>query len=271
MPSRNTALSAQEIFSLLTQVRQAKPLVLNITNFVAMNYCANALLSVGASPIMAHAREETHELVKIAGALVINIGTLDKNWIADMRHALLAAKKMGQPVMVSKSGHQLLQEDAIEALKVHLIPLAEILTPNIREAEVLLNRSIITLEDAAEAAHEIRSMGAQSVLIKGGHLNLPRHSYSELQTLCTDQLASSEGLTNYSLPRVNTPNTHGTGCTLSAAICAFRAKNFSIVESVGLAKSYLTQALVAKANLKLGAGHGPVFHAFDPHEPIGEA
>nr|7R8Y_A Chain A, Phosphomethylpyrimidine Kinase [synthetic construct]7R8Y_B Chain B, Phosphomethylpyrimidine Kinase [synthetic construct] len=157
------------------------------------------------------------------------------------------------PVMVAKSGDPLLAPDAVEALKERLFPLATIITPNLPEAEVLLGRPIRTEEEMEEAARRLLALGPKAVLLKGGHLEGEE---------AVDLLADGEGIHRFSAPRVQTRNTHGTGCTLSAAIAAHLARGHDLPEAVREAKAYLTGAI--KAAPSIGHGHGPVnhFHAW---------
>lgn len=158
------------------------------------------------------------------------------------------------PVMISKSGFNLLSKDAKEALIENLIPLATLITPNLPEAEELLNREIHTLEDMKQAAIDIRKMGAKSVLIKGGHL----------EGLATDVLYDGENLTTFEQERINTKHTHGTGCTLSSAIAANLAKKMNIVDAVTESKKYVTEAI--RHGFELGKGVGPTHHFYKFYE-----
>lgn len=155
------------------------------------------------------------------------------------------------PVMFSTSGHALMCSDAMDTLKNKLIPLADIITPNISEAEALCGFSIENTEQMLEAAKVISSLLNGSVLIKGGHL-----------TDSADDLLYIDGkVTWFKGEKINNPNTHGTGCTLSSAIASNLALDFNMNDSVKNAKSYITGAL--KANLDLGAGSGPLNHCFN--------
>lgn len=160
------------------------------------------------------------------------------------------------PVMVSTSGDRLLAEDAIAVLIKKLIPLATIVTPNLHEAAALLNTNIAN--DIAEMrmqAKQILELGAQSVLMKGGH-----GSGAE----ATDLLLTRDGEFLFSAPRIATKNTHGTGCTLASAIAAGLAKKLSLHDAVEQAKKYLHNALLHSDQLHIGQGSGPVhhFHSF---------
>lgn len=155
------------------------------------------------------------------------------------------------PVMVATSGSKLLRDDAIETLKQELLPLAELLTPNIPEAELLSGIAIESAEDMVAAARLIGGKYGCAVLCKGGH-----HCSDANDLLWRD---GSEKW--FRGRRIHNSNTHGTGCTLSSAIAANLAKGFSLEDSVAKAKEYLSRALAAM--LDLGHGAGPMDHAFD--------
>ena len=154
------------------------------------------------------------------------------------------------PVMVATSGARLIDENAIETLKTELFPLATVLTPNIPEAEVLTGMSINSADDMVTAAKLISETYDTSVLLKGGH-----------QINDANDLLYSVGVeTWFKGKRINNPNTHGTGCTLSSAIASNLAKGFDLVSAVELAKKYISGALAAM--LDLGKGSGPMDHGF---------
>ncbi|UTV30204.1 bifunctional hydroxymethylpyrimidine kinase/phosphomethylpyrimidine kinase [Photobacterium atrarenae] len=162
------------------------------------------------------------------------------------------------PVMVATSGDLLLQQEAIETLKSELLPLADVITPNLPEAAALLDAEIPHNEDdMAQLVEALRGLGATSVLLKGGHLSQTRES--------TDLLILSDQVLRFSHPRIDTHNTHGTGCTLSAAIASFLAQGLTLIEAVRHAKTYITEAIRHADQLRIGAGHGPVHHFFDGH------
>jgi len=160
------------------------------------------------------------------------------------------------PVMVSKSGDKLLQDEAVDALKQSLIPMADIITPNLPEASVLLERAITTREDMTDAVKDLSDLGCPHVLLKGGHLT-DAGSGDLLFSAGTGQLVELSG------PRIQTPNSHGTGCTLSSAVCAGLARGLDINAAVQNAKAYITGALAAGADFSIGRGHGPVHHFFN--------
>lgn len=155
------------------------------------------------------------------------------------------------PVMISKSGYHLLQKDAIEALISYLFPLATLLTPNIPEAEEISGIPIQNLKDMEEAARKIHGLGPRYVLLKGGHL----------ENAATDILFDGNNFEHLVSPRIDTHHTHGTGCTLSAAIAANLARGYSIQEAVARGKKYIHTAI--EHSFSIGKGVGPVHHFYD--------
>ncbi len=156
------------------------------------------------------------------------------------------------PVMVAKSGDRLLPSEALDALRAELLPIATLLTPNLPEAADLLDSDPARTEDEMIAqGHALREMGAEAVLMKGGH---------GTGEICVDLLISGAGITRLAAPRLATGNTHGTGCTLSAAIAAGLAHGMALSEAVGRAHRYLQGAIAAADGLRVGSGHGPVHH-----------
>ncbi len=156
------------------------------------------------------------------------------------------------PVMVSTSGHRLIEESAIEMLRSELLPRATIITPNIPEAEIILGHKIDTQSDMTGAARELSMQSNVSVLLKAGHLT---------EELLTDIFYTAQGeVHTLSSKRLYTPNTHGTGCTLSSAVAAFLSQGFPDAEAVRRAKEYLTKAIISGAEYEIGSGHGPVNH-----------
>ena len=155
------------------------------------------------------------------------------------------------PVMVSTSGSRLIEDSALDALKYELIPLSEIITPNIPEAEVLIGKKIKSKEDMIRAAQDIRQWYQGDILIKGGHFedradDLLYHNNEKIWLECE---------------HIDNPNTHGTGCTLSSAIASHLASGYDMITSVRKAKDYISVAL--KANLDLGHGSGPLNHCWN--------
>ena len=155
------------------------------------------------------------------------------------------------PVMVATAGSRLMRDSALEALVTRLLPLAEVVTPNVPEAEILAEMEIQSAEDMIRAAEIIRARCGAAVLLKGGHAHSDANDY-----LCTPN-----GGRWFAGKRIDNPNTHGTGCTLSSAIAANLAKGFALDEAVNRAKRYISGALAA--GLDLGKGGGPMDHAFD--------
>nr|NJM02411.1 bifunctional hydroxymethylpyrimidine kinase/phosphomethylpyrimidine kinase [Desulfobacula sp.] len=166
------------------------------------------------------------------------------------------------PVMVSKSGDKLLREDAVDALKTILIPKAFVITPNLPEASVLLGREVKTPEDMARAARDLSDLGCANVLLKGGHL-MGQDSADLFFQRNADTLTRLPGI------RVQTPNSHGTGCSLSSAVCAHLARGLGLEAAVQGAKAWLTGALKAGAEYKTGQGHGPVHHFYEMWDKAG--
>jgi hydroxymethylpyrimidine/phosphomethylpyrimidine kinase len=159
-------------------------------------------------------------------------------------------KVVVDPVMIAKGGASLLQQEAIAALKVHLLPISLIITPNIPEAEVLTGMKIKTLDDKHEAAKRLHELGAQNVVIKGGH--------DEDTNQAVDLLFDGQSFEYYTTERLATKNTHGTGCTYSAALTAELAKGATVRDAVTTAKAFI-QAAIAD-DLRIGGGHGPTNH-----------
>lgn len=155
------------------------------------------------------------------------------------------------PVMISKSGYYLLKPEAVETLKKRLVPLAYLLTPNIPEAEELSGVHIENVEDMKQAGQLIQRMGARNVLMKGGHF----------ADTADDLLLLEEG-TAVLLPqqRIDSKNTHGTGCTISSAITSYLAQGYGVEQAVRMAKQYITEAI--RASFPLGHGCGPVHHFY---------
>ncbi|SFR72329.1 bifunctional hydroxymethylpyrimidine kinase/phosphomethylpyrimidine kinase [[Clostridium] aminophilum] len=171
--------------------------------------------------------------------------------IADRLRHYDARNIVVDPVMVATSGSSLLKTDAVMTMTEKLLPVAALVTPNIPEAEVLSGMTIHTKDDMLAAARKIGESCSCAVLLKGGH------SIND----ANDLLYTDGKLIWFEGKRIDNPNTHGTGCTLSSAIAANLAKGFSLADSVQRAKDYISGALAAMLNL--GAGSGPMNHAFD--------
>jgi hydroxymethylpyrimidine/phosphomethylpyrimidine kinase len=153
------------------------------------------------------------------------------------------------PVMIAKGGDRLLEENAIDAIRGELLPLAEVVTPNIPEAEELSGITIQTLDDMRAAGRRILELGPRVVLVKGGHLG----GRDSIDIAC-----SLEGEDEFRSPRIDSSHTHGTGCTLASAIAAHLAQGLTVKASIGAAKAYLDGAIANAPGI--GRGHGPLDH-----------
>ncbi len=154
------------------------------------------------------------------------------------------------PVMVAKSGDPLLAESARQAVKEQLLPLAKVITPNIFEAEALLDVEIKNLNDMKEASFDLIKSGCEYVVLKGGHLNINSKALDVIYNGKDFQLLES--------PRFETKNTHGTGCTFASAIAAGLANGSPPIEAIKMAKQFITKAI--EQSISLGGGHGPTNH-----------
>lgn len=187
----------------------------------------------------------------------VKIGMLHRSPIIETIAQSLNQHQIGHivvdPVMVSKSGDPLLQDDAIETLKAILIPMASIITPNIPEAARLLRRKPQYVEtNMYTAAERLLSLGCGAVLLKGGH-NLTSSESIDIFHDGNNAVALAK-------PRVNTQNTHGTGCTLSSAICAYLARKTGLSQAVSHSEQFISSAIEHADELEVGTGHGPVHH-----------
>lgn len=191
------------------------------------------------------------------GTDAIKIGMLHSSEVvevvADVLQKYNIRNVVLDPVMVSTSGHRLIEESAIDTLCRVLIPRARVITPNIPEAEILAGVKITANDQLAEVARLLSQGGTVSVLLKAGHLTEDR---------LVDIFYNAEQDTITELPsaRVYTPNTHGTGCTLSSALAALLAKGYELTDAARGAKEYINQAIVSGARYEIGGGHGPVDH-----------
>ncbi|MFS1511116.1 bifunctional hydroxymethylpyrimidine kinase/phosphomethylpyrimidine kinase [Chengkuizengella sp. SCS-71B] len=162
------------------------------------------------------------------------------------------------PVMIAKGGASLLQEEAVKTMREKLIPLSKVITPNMPEAEALTGKKIHSLEDRKEVAKMLHDLGAVNVVIKGGH--------DTNSDEVIDLLFDGTEFTTYQSKRINTNNTHGTGCTFAAAVASELAKGSSIKEAVGNAKKFVNVSI--ENAMQIGSGHGPLNHA--AHRTVGE-
>ncbi|MGH7254264.1 MAG: bifunctional hydroxymethylpyrimidine kinase/phosphomethylpyrimidine kinase [Nitrospirales bacterium] len=185
----------------------------------------------------------------------VKTGMLSSSAIVDTVSRKLAQHQVANlivdPVMVAKSGQALLQPDAVEKVKTALIPQALLVTPNIQEAERLSGMTIKTLADARQAAKAIHKLGCRHVLVKGGHL---------LAEKGTDLLYDGRFFNVYKGEYIDTPHTHGTGCTYASAIAAQLGKGKTLPDAVSAAKTYITEAI--RHGLAIGHGKGPTNHFY---------
>jgi hydroxymethylpyrimidine/phosphomethylpyrimidine kinase len=167
---------------------------------------------------------------------------------ADARNVVL------DPVMIAKSGHALLDPTAVASLREELVPLATVITPNLPEAGVLLGGEMpTTVDEMRDAVRALHRLGPSYVYLKGGHLG---------GDASPDLLYDGATIVELSAKRIHTPNTHGTGCTLSSAIAALLPQRPDVRRAVAEAKAYLTAAIAASEQLRVGSGHGPVHHFY---------
>lgn len=194
----------------------------------------------------------------------LNIVAVKIGMLADANIIKVVANKIKQyqpkhlvidPVMVATSGDLLLEHSAIDTLKHELIPLADIITPNLPEGAALTGKPVPTSEDEmSEMITVLRALGAKAVLLKGGHLEKDENSNDLLIMQDSSELISAK--------RFPTHNTHGTGCTLSSAIASYLGQEYDLPKAVYLAKQYISQAIAHADELDVGKGHGPVHHFF---------
>lgn len=199
--------------------------------------------------------KEIHCIMKDIFPDAVKIGMVSsKEIIEEIVERLLEYKAKNivvDPVMISTSGSRLLSEDAMDALITKLLPIADVITPNIPEAECLCGFKILNKENMIKAAEKISNTYKGKILIKGGHL----------KDSSDDLLYELGKITWYHGENIDNPNTHGTGCTLSSAITCNLAAGYDVIESIERAKKYITGAL--KDNLNLGKGSGPLNHCWN--------
>lgn len=187
---------------------------------------------------------------------VIKIGMLFNSEIVNLVAHYLKQNAKGipivvDPVMVAKSGDMLLLPEAVSTLKEKILPLATVVTPNTDEAEVMVGYKINTQATMLEAARQILETGVEAVFLKGGHME---------GDMCQDLLFTEDKYQWFISRRIKSKNTHGTGCTLSAAIASGLARGDSLITSCSNAKEYITQAILSFQYETIGKGHGPVNH-----------
>ena len=179
--------------------------------------------------------------------------------VADAVRAYRWAPLVVDPVVVASSGDRLLSREAEAMLRDVLLPLAHVVTPNLDEAAILIGEPVADVTAMERAGRGLLELGAHSALVKGGHLSAGDD--------VTDVLVTRNSVRRFTRPRLATTSTHGTGCTLSAAITALLARGLPLPSAVAGAKRYLAGAIVAADKLGVGQGHGPVhhFHQLWPH------
>jgi hydroxymethylpyrimidine/phosphomethylpyrimidine kinase len=211
------------------------------------------ILSVPAAFI----RQQLEAVLEDIGVDAVKIGMLHQadiiTTVAEVLKKYGVEKVVLDPVMVAKSGDRLIEEAAIEALKTHLLPMVQLLTPNIPEAEVLLGTKVRTVADMEHAARQLGALTRGGVLVKGGH-------FADAQSFDVLYLHATDRCLYFPFRKIDTPNTHGTGCTLSSALAACLAKGQDLATAVGTAQQYNQQAIAAGAAYQTGKGHGPVHH-----------
>ena len=200
-------------------------------------------------------REQIDAVVEDMGVDAAKTGMLSSAAIIEVVADAIARHGLGKlvvdPVMVAKGGAKLLRDDAVAALRARLVPLAAVLTPNLPEAGVLLGRRVASVAERAHAARDLVDMGARAAVVKGGHADGD----------VTDVFFDGSRLVELEAERIETSNTHGSGCVFSAAITAAMARGAEPLEAVREAKSFVTRAIAR--SLEIGHGHGPVNPMFD--------
>ena len=198
----------------------------------------------------------TAQIEAVAGDMkldAVKTGMLANSSIVEAVAAAISALDLPSvvvdPVMIAKSGDRLFDAEALAALRSELLPQARVVTPNVPEAEVIADMRITSLDEAREAARRIHKLGPASVVVKGGHL--PGDE-------AIDLLFDGRTFSEYRTPRIETRNTHGTGCTFASAIAAHLALGHKLPDAVGKAKEYVTGAI--RNGLAIGQGHGPLNH-----------
>ena len=208
----------------------------------------------------AFVRAQLQSVLSDLGADAVKIGMLFSSelirTVAGVLQDQVRPPLVLDPVMVSQSGHTLLEDQAVQAVKTELLPLADVVTPNLPEAEVLLGRKLKNLEDMHQAARDLAGLGCRAVLLKGGHREAE-------QSTDVFYLGEEERFLTLTGPYVRTRNNHGTGCTLSSALAACLARGMDLETAVHRAKAYISGAIRSGAAYRLGQGHGPVHHFFE--------
>lgn len=225
-----------------------------VTAITAQNTLAVTAVEPVSPGLVAAQMEAVFDDLAIAA---VKVGMLGETGTIAAVAASLAGRQVPvvlDPVMVAKSGDALLADSAVDALRDRMLPLSTLLTPNLPEAARLLG-SAPAMDETAMAAQgkALLALGPEAVLIKGGHAKGP---------VCVDLLVTADGASRFTAPRQATQNTHGTGCTLSAAVAAELARGRPLADAVAAAHAYLQGAIAAADTLHAGRGHGPVHHFY---------
>ncbi|MFB5188887.1 bifunctional hydroxymethylpyrimidine kinase/phosphomethylpyrimidine kinase [Alicyclobacillus fastidiosus] len=185
--------------------------------------------------------------------------------VADVLQAQATGPLVVDPVMVAKGGTPLIADEAVELLRSRLLPIAQVVTPNTPEASVLVGFDVDTWDGVHRAADRLLNLGTEAVVIKGGHLHMQNTfpkpwRVPHNQVVAVDTVLYRGAYTYFLTPRVESQNTHGTGCTFSAAITARLAQGVPLLEAIADAKAFIYRAIVRAANWDVGHGHGPTDH-----------
>jgi hydroxymethylpyrimidine/phosphomethylpyrimidine kinase len=209
-------------------------------------------------------RQQIEVVLDDIGADAVKTGMLHDTAVIEVIAAVLRERAaqiplVVDPVMAAKGGARLIDPDAVDALKQLLIANADILTPNLPEAEILCGLTIADIAGMRTAGERLLSLGCRAVLVKGGHL---------AAASVPDVLVTAEGARVWESPRIATRHTHGTGCTLASAIAAGLAQGMAVEDAVGRARDYVQRAIATAPGL--GRGHGPLDHAHPLHTGAGQ-
>jgi hydroxymethylpyrimidine/phosphomethylpyrimidine kinase len=232
-----------------------------ITAITAQNTCGVSMIHAVPTEVLA---AQIDAVADDIGVDAVKIGMLHAPEVVRVVAAAIRRHEWQHivldPVMVAASGDPLIAAETIAVLVAELFPLVSIITPNLDEAALLLGRPVRTVEDLEAAGQALLALGAPAVLLKGGHLADPTDT--EVHDLL---LQRHEPARHYRSPRIATRNIHGAGCTLSTALACQLALGASLNEAVQRARDYVHHAIAAGANVRIGAGHGPLDHGYAPH------
>ncbi|GAA6210006.1 bifunctional hydroxymethylpyrimidine kinase/phosphomethylpyrimidine kinase [Cognatishimia sp. WU-CL00825] len=223
-----------------------------ITAITAQNTLDVTAVEAISNPVVAAQIKAVLDDIDVQAVKIGMLGAPDLIETVAAALAAFAGPIVLDPVMLSKSGVALLPSDAVDALVQHLVPMAHVLTPNLPEAARILNVAEATDDDAVLAqGARLLALGCKAVVMKGGHAK---------GEVCRDWLLTDQGAMAFEAPRIDTRNTHGTGCTMSSAIAAELAKGADLSDAVARAHAWLHKAIVASDQIDIGQGHGPVHH-----------